>query len=75
MTAYAVMVEELTGNPVPSITAIVGVEGLNTFQIFQSSPEEHVEDLVQLRKQYRKIIKQYRSKGHISIDKSHNNFF
>ena len=55
MTAYAVMVEELTGNPVPSITAIVGVEGLNTFQIFQSSPEEHVEDLVQLRKQYRNL--------------------
>jgi len=55
MTAYAVMVEELTGKPVPSITAIVGIEGLNTFQIFQSSPDEHVEELVQLRKQYRNL--------------------
>ena len=55
MTAYAIMVEELTGKPVEEITAIVGIEGLNTFQIFQSSPDEHVEELVQLRKQYRNL--------------------
>jgi genome maintenance exonuclease 1 len=55
MTAYAIMVEELTGKPVEEITAIVGIEGLNTFQLFTSTPDEHVEDLVQLRKQYRNL--------------------
>ena len=39
MTAYALMVEELTGKPVDNITAIVGIEGLNTFQIFSSTPD------------------------------------
>ena len=55
MTAYAIMVEELTGKPVEEITAIVGIEGLNTFQIFTSTPDEHIEDLVQLRKQYENL--------------------
>ena len=55
MTAYALMVEELTGKPVEEITAIVGIEGLNTFQIFTSTPDEHIEDLVQLRKQYENL--------------------
>ena len=55
MTAYAIMVEELTGKPIENITAIVGIEGLNTFQIFTSTPEEHVEDLAQLRKQYQNL--------------------
>tara|TARA_Y100000004_G_scaffold195801_1_gene263910 strand:- start:683 stop:1372 length:690 start_codon:yes stop_codon:yes gene_type:complete len=55
MTAYAIMVEELTGKPVEEITAIVGIEGLNTFQLFTSTPDEHVEELVQLRKQYRNL--------------------
>ena len=55
MTAYALMVEELTGKPVEEITAIVGIEGLNTFQIFTSTPGEHIEDLVQLRKQYENL--------------------
>lgn len=55
MTAYALMVEELTGKPVEEITAIVGIEGLNTFQIFSSTPDEHIEDLVQLRKQYENL--------------------
>ena len=49
------MVEELTGKPVEEITAIVGIEGLNTFQIFSSTPDEHIEDLVQLRKQYENL--------------------
>ena len=55
MTAYALMVEELTGKPVDNITAIVGIEGLNTFQIFTSTPDDHIEDLVQLRKQYENL--------------------
>ena len=55
MTAYAIMVEELTGKPIEEITAIVGVEGMNTFQIFTSTPEQHVEELFQLRKQYENL--------------------
>ena len=55
MTAYAIMVEELTGHAIEEICAIVAVEGLNTFQIFTSTPDEHIEDLVQLRKQYENL--------------------
>ena len=55
MTAYAIMVEELTGKPVEDIIAIVGVEGMNTFQMFMSKPEGHIEDLMQLREQYRNL--------------------
>ena len=55
MTAYAIMVEELTGKPIEEITAIVGVEGMNTFQIFTSTPEQHVEELFQLRQQYENL--------------------
>ncbi len=55
MTAYAIMVEELTGKPIEELVAIVGIEGLNTFQIFISRPEEHVDDLWKLREQYRNL--------------------
>lgn len=55
MTAYAIMVEELTGKPIEDIIAIVGVEGMNTFQIFMSNPNDHVDDLMQLREQYKNL--------------------
>lgn len=55
MTAYAIMVEELTGKPIEDIIAIVGVEGMNTFQIFTSKPKYHVDDLWKLREQYRNL--------------------
>ena len=55
MTAYAIMVEELTGHPIDEICAIVAVEGLNTFQMFLSDPTQHVEELYSLRQQYRNL--------------------
>ena len=55
MTAYAIMVEELTGEPIKEICAIVAVEGLNTFQLFVSDPTKHVDELYGLRKQYRNL--------------------
>jgi len=55
MTAYSIMVEELTGHPIEEICAIVAVEGLNTFQLFLSDPTEHVEELYSLRQQYRNL--------------------
>ncbi len=55
MTAYAIMVEELTGHAIEEICAIVAVEGLNTFQLFVSDPKEHVEELYGLRTQYRNL--------------------
>ena len=55
MTAYAIMVEELTGKPIEDIVAIVGIEGINTFQIFMSNPKDHVDDLMQLRTQYKNL--------------------
>ena len=47
MTAYAIMVEELTGHTIDEICAIL-VEGLNTFQMFLSDPTQHVEELYSL---------------------------
>ena len=54
MTAYAVMVEELTGAPVEQVIAVVAVEG-GGVQIFGSDPLNHVEELNQLRNQYRNL--------------------
>ena len=51
MTAYAVMVEELTGTPIEEITAIVSLEN-GSFQIFSADPMDYVEDLYKLREQY-----------------------
>ena len=51
MTAYAIMVEELTGTPIEEITAIVSLEN-GMFQIFSANPMDYVEDLYKLRKQY-----------------------
>ena len=38
MTAYALMVEELTGQAVQECVALVAVEGLNAFQLFSCNP-------------------------------------
>jgi len=55
MTAYALMVEELTGHEIEEVTAIVAVEGQSGFQLFTSNPQDHIEELVQLRKQYENL--------------------
>ena len=52
MTAYSIMVEELTGHAIEECVAIVAVEGSNSFQLFVCEPQDYVDDLVQLRKQY-----------------------
>ena len=55
MTAYALMVEELTGQAVQECIALVAVEGLNAFQMFVCNPLDYIDDLVQLRKQYKNV--------------------
>ena len=45
----------LTGHAVDNITAIVGVEGMNTFQIFEAQPQDYVDELYQLREQYKNL--------------------
>jgi len=55
MTAYALMVEELTGQAIHECIALVAVEGLNAFQMFVCDPLDYVDDLVQLRKQYENV--------------------
>ena len=52
MTAYAIMVEELTGHEIEECMALVGVEGSSAFQMFICDPKDYVDDLWQLRKQY-----------------------
>ena len=52
MTAYALMVEELTGQAIEEIVALVGVEGHNAFQIFYGNPLDYIDELVDLRKRY-----------------------
>ena len=54
MTAYAIMVEELTGVPVEQIIAVVAVDG-GGVQVFGSDPVNHVDDLNKLRQQYRNL--------------------
>jgi len=53
MTSYAIMVEELTGIPVDGIMALVAVED-GSFQCFMETPENYIEQLVELRQQYEK---------------------
>jgi len=55
MTAYAIMVEELTGQPVHECCAIVAVEGMNAFQLFVTDPQEHVTELLDLRRRYENV--------------------
>lgn len=52
MTAYALMVEELTGHEIEECMALVAVEGTNSFQMFLCEPQDYIEPLVQVRKQY-----------------------
>ena len=55
MTAYALMVEELTGQAIEEIVALVGVEGHNAFQIFYGNPLDYIDELVDLRKRYNNL--------------------
>ncbi|MDC3384690.1 PD-(D/E)XK nuclease family protein [bacterium] len=55
MTAYAIMVEELTGHEIEEITAMVAIEGHNTFQIFTADPRDYVDELNDLRVRYKNI--------------------
>ena len=55
MTAYAIMVEELTGHPIDECVALVGVEGHNAFQLFFCNPLDYIDELVDLRKRYRNL--------------------
>jgi genome maintenance exonuclease 1 len=43
-TAYALMWQDRTGQPIPNITIIIGVES-GGCQVFESTPREHVENL------------------------------
>jgi genome maintenance exonuclease 1 len=45
-TAYALMWQARTGQPVPNISIIIGVE-TGECQVFQTNPREHVADLVE----------------------------
>ena len=51
MTAYAIMVEELTGEEIDSIVAVVAVDG-GGVQVFEADPREYVEKLYDLRQRY-----------------------
>ena len=52
--AYAIMVEELTGEEIQSIVAVVGVDG-GGCQVFEADPREYVDKLYSLRNQYRNL--------------------
>jgi len=54
MTAYAIMVEELTGEAIDELCAIVAIEDGN-YQLFVSEPHRHVEELVSLRNRYKNL--------------------
>ena len=54
MTAYALMVEELTGEVIDRIVAVVGVDG-GFCQVFEADPREYVDKLYSLRNQYRNL--------------------
>ena len=51
MTAYAIMVEELTGEEIDSVVAVVAVDG-GGVQVFEADPREYVEKLYDLRQRY-----------------------
>ena len=55
MTAYAIMVEELTGHEIEECMTLVAVEGANSFQVFVCDPKDYVEELYSLRKQYENL--------------------
>ena len=51
MTAYALMVEELTGHHIERLHALVMVES-GQFQVFSANHEDCIDDLVKVRTQY-----------------------
>lgn len=51
MTAYAIMVEELTGKPIDEIVALVALEN-GHFQLFVANPIDYVDELMELRTRY-----------------------
>jgi genome maintenance exonuclease 1 len=55
MAAYALMVEELTGHEIEECMALVAVEGMNSFQMFNCDHRDYIEPLALLRKQYRNL--------------------
>jgi len=55
MTAYALMVEELTGKPIEACHAFVAIEGHNAFQMFTCHPLDYIDELVDLRNRYRNL--------------------
>jgi len=54
MSAYALMVEELTGVPIPECMALVCLPDGN-FQMFSCNPVDYIDELSDLRKRYRNI--------------------
>ena len=54
MTAYAIMVEEMTGEEVSEVIAIVGVDG-GGCQVFGADPREYVDKLYELRNRYKNL--------------------
>ena len=54
MTAYAIMVEELTGQTIEEIVALVMLEN-GMFQLFSSNHHDHIEDLAKIRTQYKNL--------------------
>ncbi len=54
MTAYAIMVEELTGKKIEEIVALVMLEN-GHFQIFQANHEDYIDDLCSVRLQYKNL--------------------
>ena len=51
MTAYAIMVEELTGEVINSVVAVVAVDG-GGVQVFEADPRDYVDKLYSLRQRY-----------------------
>ena len=51
MNAYAIMVEELTGEEIDSVVAVVAVDG-GGVQVFEADPRDYVEKLYELRNRY-----------------------
>ena len=54
MTAYAIMVEELTGKKIEEIVALVMLEN-GHFQIFIANHEDYIDDLCSVRLQYKNL--------------------
>ena len=54
MTAYAIMVEELTGNKIEELVALVMVEN-GQYQLFSANHEDYIDDLCKVRAQYKNI--------------------